>query len=322
MKSTITLLFLLIFSIGKAQTTYSYSHCKCEDEIDQTEPTLNGAYKRTCKGVILEQGAFANGVKNGNWKSWSKKGKLIKEINYTNGILDGKLELYYINGKKKFTGAFKDGLKDGNWTYYNEKEKVIKTGVYDHGVPKGIWKVYDFKGKKELIVYNYDNNSYIKKEEISLYYEMDAIIQNDNSEEWYIRHSYKNPEKSDLVPLEGYKLSNDFYTLLIEIPYEIWDTYIQNEFTTSVTFKNNEIAQIQIDSTDSSQVDCPIYTFLISTNSKKNLSEVEHSKFTLKLLEYKILENLWLMGPWLGSGDNQKIKTAYVLNKFKNSPYH
>lgn len=322
MKIFTTIFFLVFAILSNAQTKITHSHCKCEDEFEQIEPTLNGAYKRTCKGVILEQGSFINGNKDGNWKSWSKTGKLIKDINYINGVLSGKYELYYFSGKKKFIGTFSNGLKEGVWTFYNEKEKVIKTGLYEGGVPKGIWKVYDFKGKKEVVVYNYDDNSFIKNEENIEYLEKEAIIQNDNSEEWYIRHRYKNPTKSEITPIEGYKLSNDFYTILIEIPYNIWDTYIQNDFTTNVSFKNNEISQIQIDSIDAIGEDYPIYTFLISTNDKDKLTEVDHSKITRKLLEYQILENLWLMGPWVGTAENQKIRTAYVINKFTNSPYH
>lgn len=322
MKITTTFFLLALVIFSDAQTKVSHTHCKCEDEFEQAEPIFNGSYKRTCKGVVMEQGSFLNGNKDGNWKSWSKTGKLIKDINYTNGVLNGKFELYYISGKKKFIGAFSNGQKDGVWSFYNEKEKIIKTGLYESGSPKGIWKIFDFKGKKEVIVYNYEDSSFIKNEENIEYLEKDAIIQNDNSEEWYIRHKYKNPNKSSITPIEGYKLSNDFYTILIEIPYDIWDTYIQNDYTTTITFKNNEINQILIDSTDAVGEEYPIYTFLISTNDKDKLTEVDHSKITRKLLEYKILENLWLMGPWIGTGENQKIRTAYVVNKFTNSPYH
>lgn len=322
MKIITVFIFLTFVTFSKAQTKISHTHCQCEDEFEQTEPAFNGTYKRTCKGVIMEQGLFVNGSKDGNWKSWSKSGKLIKDINYLNGVLNGKFELYFISGKKKFIGAFNNGQKEGIWTFYNKNEKIIKTGLYERGIPKGIWKVFDFKGKKEVIVYNYDNNSYIKNEENTVYFEKEAIIQNDNSEEWYIRHRYENPEKSNIRPIEGYVLSNDFYTNLIEIPYDIWDTYMQNDFTTTVTFKNNEISQIQIDSTDAIGENYPIYTFLISTNTKDKLTEVDHSKIARKLLETKILENLWLMGPWIGTAETQKIRTVYVINKFFNSPYH
>ena len=213
-------------------------------------------------------------------------------------------------------------MKDGVWSYFNNKEKVIKTGLYENGTPRGIWKIYDFKGKNELIVYNYDDSSYISNSEDVLYFEPNAIIQNENSEEWFIRHQFNKHEKNKIKPIEGFLLSNDFYTNLIEIPYEIWDTYFQHDLTTEVTFKNKEISTIQIDTSITNDNVKPTYTFLISTNSEDKLSKVEHTEFTKKLLEHKLIETLWLMGPWIGVGESQKIRATFVINKFKESPYH
>jgi antitoxin component YwqK of YwqJK toxin-antitoxin module len=322
MKITLIIPFIFFLNSINSQVKFKYPHCNCEDIIEQAEPTLNGTYKRVCNGIVIEQGLFLNGNKDGNWKSWSKTGKLIKNINYSNGKLIGTFQLFYLNGKKKFTGSFNNGMKDGVWSYFNNKEKVIKTGLYENGTPRGIWKIYDFKGKNELIVYNYDDSSYISNSEDVLYFEPNAIIQNENSEEWFIRHQFNKHEKNKIKPIEGFLLSNDFYTNLIEIPYEIWDTYFQHDLTTEVTFNNKEISTIQIDTSITNDIVKPTYTFLISTNSEDKLSKVEHTEFTKKLLEHKLIETLWLMGPWIGVGESQKIRATFVINKFKESPYH
>ncbi|MBK9792562.1 MAG: hypothetical protein IPP60_05535 [Sphingobacteriales bacterium] len=298
---------------------YSLQHCKCEDYFEQTEPTLNGNYKRICNKKTIEEGKFINGNKDGIWKTWSKKGTLIRVFNYSNGIMNGEVKFYNSNGSKKFEGMFENGYKNGNWAFYNDKGGLIKTGNYNKGVPTGIWKIFDWKAKKELYVYDFETKKYLKRESESTYFESAAIMQNDNTQEWYILHYPKRKDTSNTMPIEGYILSNDIYVNLMEVPLDIWDTYLQNDFNVSLNIQSNEIQSISIVKEDSPQK--LMFTFLVTTNDKDKLKEVNHSDISIKLLEYKIMEVLWLMGPWIGNNGNVTIETAYVVNKFKNSPF-
>ncbi|MFN8283715.1 MAG: hypothetical protein U0U67_10900 [Chitinophagales bacterium] len=310
---------LFLFTNGFTQTKITLEHCKCEDYFDQAEPVFNGNYKRVCNKKTVEEGKFVNGKKDGVWKSWSKKGTLIRVFNYTNGVLNGTVNFYNPNGSKKFEGAFVNGRKNGIWKFYNDKGVVIKSGNYTNGVPVGVWNVYDWKGKKELFVYNFDTKSYTKKAGRSTYFKPAEAMQNDNTEEWYLLQYPKREDTASLMPVEGYVLSNDIYVNLMEVPLDIWDTYLQNDFNVKVQIQSNEITSID-KSIEDNYAD-PLVTFLIITNEKDKLKTVEHSDISLKLLEYKIMEVLWLMGPWVGNDGSVNIKTAYVVNKFKNSPY-
>ena len=144
MKIKILVLLYLLAQAVYSQESVKLQHCNCEDFISQSNPTLNGDYKRICNGKTVELVKFINDVKDGLWQSWSKKGRLIRSFSYSNGLLNGDVKFFYPNGKKKFEGSFENNLKVGIWTYYNNSGKIIKTGTYDKGKPVGIWKVFDF----------------------------------------------------------------------------------------------------------------------------------------------------------------------------------
>jgi hypothetical protein len=322
MKKLFSLILLVVFRFGYTQTIENLKHCKCEDSFEQIVPSFNGNYKRTCSGKIIEEGIFADGKKDGIWKTWSLKGNLIKIFSYTKGTPNGEVKYFYANGKKKIEGSFDNGLKSNIWTYYNDKGKIIKQGKYENGTPIGIWKVFDWKGKKELFVYDFSTENYLKKAKESHYFELAAIMQNENTEKWYILHRFEDaPNTAALMPVEGYILGNDLYVNLIEVPVDIWDTYLQYDFDVEVTIKSGEIISLKRVVINEDQTKNPMFTFLITTNNKDKLTRVDHSETSLKLLEYKIIETLWLMGPWIGKDGTIIIETGYVLNEFKNSPF-
>lgn len=321
MKQLIFGIILLSFTQVFAQNKFPIEHCDCEDIIAQEDGVLNGEYKRICDGVLVEQGEFIDSKKDSTWTSWSKKGNLIRIFNYSNGVPNGDIKFFYPNGEPKVEGTFVDGKKGGEWSYFNDKGKVIKTGNFKHGLPEGIWKVFDWKGKKELFIYDFTNKTYITESGEETYFKPAAIKQNDNTEEWYILHYPKRVNKADLMPIEGFILSNDIYVNLMEVPLEIWDTYMQYDLNVEMKIKAGGIESIE---TINSEIEDqnPLLIFAISTNDKEKLEEVEYSELTMKLLHYKVMEVLWLMGPWYGTDGSVKIQTAYVVNKFRNSPLH
>jgi hypothetical protein len=320
MRYFLVLLSVVCFRFVHAQQIFQLPHCKCEDQFDQTEPALNGNYTRICNKKVVEAGKFIQGKKDGTWKTWSKKGRLIRVFNYTNGVLNGEVKFYNPNGSKKLEGTFVNGQKDGDWTVYNDVGYIIKIGNYNKGVPVSTWKVYDWKGKKELFVYDFDTKRYTTKAGESTYFEPAAVMQNDNTEEWYILHYPRRNDSAAVMPIEGFILANDIYTNLMEVPLDIWDTYLQHDFNVTLQIKSNEISSVQKDSLSEDYNQKIKLTFLVTTNEKKKLKEIKHSTLSLKLLEYKIMEVLWLMGPWVGNDGSITIETAYVVNKFKNSP--
>lgn len=319
LKASIVTFCVWSFQLLNAQTTVAFKHCKCTDTFEKTEPVLDGSYQRICNKKLIEQGEFIQGKKDGVWKTWSKKGNLAREFNYSNGVLNGDVKLYYpATGKKKLEGAFFNGKKTGTWNYYSDKNAIIKTGRYENGVPVGIWKVYDWNGKNELYVYDFDNKKYLKESEPTQYFKKAAILQNDNTEEWYILNRYEQENKASIAPVEGYILANDFYINLVEIPVDVWETFLQQNFNGVVKIQDNEIVDVKI-LNDEDFIQPSLALFVI-TNEANKLSKVEHSKESLFLLEYKISEALWLMGPWIGENDSIRIGMTYIVNQYVDFP--
>lgn len=118
---------------------------------------------------IKEQGAFLDGVKDGEWAEYYSKGKLESKITYANGILNGvflrnnyginKLRVfsYYDNGQSIFGVIFnEDGQakeikireadQDSAFAEFNEDDQTIRHGYWKNGVKVGLWRTWDTQG--------------------------------------------------------------------------------------------------------------------------------------------------------------------------------
>jgi len=96
---------------------------------------LHGTYT-VCNthGVLLTQGEFKHGLKNGKWKTW------------------------YTSGELKEVGNWKDGLKHDIQRYYSETGDVVKEVKYKNGEEvenkksSGIKSIFKKKDKEEKAV--------------------------------------------------------------------------------------------------------------------------------------------------------------------------
>jgi len=323
MKLQFTLLLALIVFTLSAQKNLSLDHCNCEDSIDQMEPTLHGKYQRTCNNKVIIEGQFMEGKKEGLWITKSKNGKIIRKLNYSNGQLDQAIELFYSSGKVKLKGNFKNGKKDSSWQYFNKKGKVLKEGSFKEGTPTGVWKVFDKKGKKEKVVYDFNTNTYLKNNAKAFLFKKDAIIQQDNTHEWFIRktNSEEQNEKYQNKPFEGFDISLEFHALLMEIPLDIWDTYLSQNYTATINFENKGIKSVEIQAIEGHLDDVAEIGFFAITNDIPKLKKVAHNALSLKLLEYNLSEAIWLTGPWISTAEELTIYTPYVINQFKNRKF-
>lgn len=315
-KNLLLLLTVFTVNITFGQQIEKIDYCNCQDKIDQIAPTLNGKYERICNGILIEKGEFINDSKSGNWTTYSRTGKLIRKLNYDNGLLDGKVELFYLNGKPKFTGQFRKGEKIDQWTYYTENGNIIAQGNYDQNRPTGIWTIFDIKGKKPTVQYDYDSNKYILQKQSPIHKQKD-VIQNENTEEWYILIMPKVNYFTKTEPLGGYNFANYMYIELLEVPENFWDTYLYYKRTISysISADNKVIFQNQLFKNKFSE-NQPEYIFLINTNPPEKLKKIEYSDLQIKLLNFKINETLSLMPPWVFEGQSEiNVLLHYVINK-------
>lgn len=114
-------------------------------------------------GITKEEGTWSNGVKNGIFKFYNKKGDLDRIEKYRGGelltdametvMLDIRRE-YYEDGTLKMIGSYQEGSKQGIFREYGKEGSIINSYVYDGNVKvgegivdasgsyQGQWKLY------------------------------------------------------------------------------------------------------------------------------------------------------------------------------------
>lgn len=68
--------------------------------------------------------------------------RLIKIVNYHQGILEGVQISYYPSGPIKLKGFNRSGMKQGEWQHFSEEGFLQATGDYKDDQQHGIWKSY------------------------------------------------------------------------------------------------------------------------------------------------------------------------------------
>ena len=64
------------------------------------------------------------------WKGWFSNGKLNYEVNYVQGVPNGKYKLYYDNGYMREEGYYSMGSKEKNWNKYDMQGTLYLTITY------------------------------------------------------------------------------------------------------------------------------------------------------------------------------------------------
>ena len=135
--------------------------------------------------VILQQGNYLNGKREGIWSEFHPNGLLKSATSYVNGIREGLyVELnqggqmtkrfFYHNNIRH--GEFKEfnystvkeermynmGKLEGLVKVYYDGGKIMEEGAYQNGLREGISKWYDQNGNV-TITYEYKNGELVKK---------------------------------------------------------------------------------------------------------------------------------------------------------------
>jgi len=315
-KLILGLITAISVNISFGQKTERMDYCKCKDQIEETIPDLNGRFVRECNGILLEEGEFVDGHKNGEWLSYNRTGKMIRKLSYEKGLLNGKVELFYTNGKPKLTGQFEMGKKVGKWTYYTKKGKILSAGSFENNIPIGIWTINDKKGKRSVVQYDYNSKRYLINKSTPSHKDRD-IIQNENTEEWYIVWSPDLKFSSKSEPLGGFEFANYLFVELVEVPVNYWDTYLYQKYKIKYNITAENELSFESEFFEGDQPDDSLeLTFLIMTNPTSKIKQIDHSDLQIKLLGYKIKEALSLMGPWVYNGQSDiDVYLHYVINK-------
>lgn len=307
---------ILSINLSISQKVENLNYCNCSDKIENNEPNLEGSFERICNNQLIETGSFKNGEKNGEWITYSKKGTLIRKVNYTDGKLNGKVELYYLNSQPKLSANFINGKKDGKWTYFTKKGSVFIQGEFSLDKPINIWTIKDEKGKKTLILYDYTNLKYLVNNSANFHSD-NAILKNENSEEYYILKYPNRVKREGTQPIGGFYFASDIFVELVEVPLDYWDTYMNYKYKATFKIETDNSNSLSIVKINEHMPDStPIYPFIINTNPDSKIKKIEHSQLSIKLLDYKIFEALSFMPPWIyGNSNEVEVYVPYVINK-------
>ena len=114
--------WLTYYQDGRVKTIDSYVDNKLEGvriQLDQ-------------RSQVTTQEFYSNGNYHGE-KTTYKFGRPQEIIPYSNGIIDGKVRRYYVNGKMMEEIEYKNGKQDGIYHHYNEQEQLDLKYEYKNG---------------------------------------------------------------------------------------------------------------------------------------------------------------------------------------------
>ncbi len=114
--------------------------------------------KYNSAGFLVSEGTFEKNKEEGIWKYYTATGQLSYQLNYKNGLADGKATYFFPNGttkRKEYTN--KDGFADGYYKEYFLNGVLKSEGWYKEDMLHGLWKYYYPNGKLDEVKY-YTNN--------------------------------------------------------------------------------------------------------------------------------------------------------------------
>lgn len=309
---------ILSYQNSLSQIETKYNHCDCTEIINYSENgslIKNGEYILTCKNSHTEKGFYKNGKKDGLWIVKNKEGFTVSKIEYSEGELNGKYELYFYKGEPKLKAQFENNLQIGEWKYYNKKGKIVKQGKYKKGKPIGTWKVMNKKGKKVISEYDFDNNKELTVSKPKI--KKSILPRDDESGEYIIIYFPNRKNITNNVPFEGSIVSNKFFIDLLNVPFVLMNTKTQYEYRITAKITNGSllIENIEYDNSTDYSINKVSFPYIAQTNSPKKIKQIEHTDFLIEKMKNRIFETLMVIGPWKSNtNESFEIHIPFVLN--------
>ena len=94
-----------------------YSNGVAHHKIDGS--TIEGLVKKIVSGVLIEQGVYKKGLKEGVWENFRSDRKLRQRQCYRGGLLEGSHEWFHTNGNIRETGQYENGERVGIWLSFD-----------------------------------------------------------------------------------------------------------------------------------------------------------------------------------------------------------
>ena len=135
-------LFSLLFftacegpSLGKKVEKEYYTGGKVRSEFIMSDSTgQNGQLKKYgYEGHLTSVVNMRNGVKDGTEVWYDTRKRVIRNVPYVNGRIDGILKEYYPNGDIMATIPYQSGMRNGQAFSYNKDGSVYRKVIFKNG---------------------------------------------------------------------------------------------------------------------------------------------------------------------------------------------
>lgn len=134
------------FNMGKPVGKHIiFSHGTLLKEMDFDLGTIKEYYEN---GTLKRDGKLKEGgVPDGKMTLYYENGKVLSENNYVNGKKSGVQKYYYQSGLLQAEYHTLDDTLNGPYKDYHENGKLATEGTYEKNLKQDTWKEYDEAGK-------------------------------------------------------------------------------------------------------------------------------------------------------------------------------
>ncbi len=108
---------------------------------------------------------YLNGKLNGTYFEFDKRGYLVSQAGFKNDELDGRV-IKYLYGKPTEVSEFKNGKLDGTKRVYSRSGQIQEEVEYKNGKVNGFMRYYNDEGQK-IMEYEYKNGKKIGGGEVN-----------------------------------------------------------------------------------------------------------------------------------------------------------
>jgi uncharacterized protein len=98
-------------------------------------------------GSINETGLIEDGLRTGEWVSYSPDHTASVKSTYVAGKLEGNYKAYFQDGAINVEGFFQGNKRTGNWKWYTVDGNIESDVTYVNGEKDGVQKFYDESGE-------------------------------------------------------------------------------------------------------------------------------------------------------------------------------
>ena len=97
----------------------------------------NGKWREYNKrGLLVAEGMYKNGLKHGVWRYYYDTGELAIEENYQNGRMHGSYASFHMNGLRMNEGQYDNDSREGHFSVYNVQGELVKVMLFVNNVVK------------------------------------------------------------------------------------------------------------------------------------------------------------------------------------------